>query len=286
LHWHHFTVDVEDYFQVSAFEGLVPRSSWESYERRVGIGTRAITRLLGERGVQGTFFVLGWIAQREPDLVRELDAGGHEIASHGWDHRRVTRQSRDEFRRSIRSSKSLLEDLTGKPVRGFRAPSFSIVPGLEWALDLLIEEGYEYDSSLMPLARRGYGYQGASPDPRVIQRPAGSLLEVPPTVLQWSGRSISAAGGAYFRCLPYAVVSRALRAAEERGVPGTFYIHPWELDVAQPRLAAPFLTRIRHYSGLGRTTGRIHNLLRDFKFKPISATAVANRTGEAVPTHG
>ena len=269
---HHFTVDVEEYFQVSAFEAHVPRSSWDGMESRMEVTMERLLRLLDEAGARGTFFVLGWVAERYPGMVRELAAAGHEVASHGQDHRRITELTAASFRDSVRRSKDVLEQLTGERVLGFRAPSFSIVPGCEWALDVLIEEGYVYDSSLFPVRRKGYGYPAASPEPAWLERPAGRLLEVPPATLPLAGQRIPAGGGAYFRHLPYALTASALRWAERRNQPGTFYIHPWELDVEQPRVAAPVLTRWRHYGGLSRTSPRIRKLLVDFNFHPIRET--------------
>jgi len=269
---HHFTVDVEEHFQVSAFEPHVPRSDWESYPSRVEIGIGRLLDLLERHGARGTFFVLGWVAERHPAMTRSIAAAGHEIASHGWDHRRVTQQSPDEFRDSVRRSKAVLEGLLGAPVLGFRAPSFSIVPNRAWAIDILIEEGYRYDSSLFPVRRRGYGYPGGRLDPHYLRRPAGRLVEFPPAVLRRCGVSLPAGGGAYFRVLPYGLTRSALRDCGQRGVPGTFYIHPWELDADQPRLAAPLLTRLRHYTGLARVAKRLERLLREFRFQPVSLT--------------
>jgi polysaccharide deacetylase family protein (PEP-CTERM system associated) len=272
---HHFTVDVEEYFQVSAFERHVDRGRWSSMESRVLGSMECLLGLLSEREVRGTFFVLGWIADRYPQLVRDLAAAGHEVASHGWDHRRVTEQTPDEFRVSVRRSRALLEDLAGTPVVGFRAPSFSIVPGLEWALDILVEEGYEYDSSLFPIRRRGYGYPGAERDPHLIARPAGRLAEIPPTTISRCGLNLPAAGGAYFRLFPYGVTRAALRDAERRGVPATFYIHPWELDPDQPRITVPIATRMRHYGGLEDTVPRLRRLLEEFRFASIGESLYA-----------
>lgn len=267
---HHFTVDVEEYFQVSAFERVAPIERWPSFESRVEASLDSILDLMSESGATGTFFVLGWLAERQPQLVRSIASRGHEIASHGWDHKRVTHQTPGQFRESIRRSRSLLEDQAGAAVEGFRAPSFSIVPDREWALDLLLEEGYRYDSSLFPIRRPdGYGYAAAGRDPHVIERPAGRIVEVPPATLRRIGVNLPAAGGAYFRLLPYALVRSALRDCEARGVAGTFYIHPWEVDPDQPRLPVSRLTRIRHYGGLRRTTTRLTTLLRDFRFGPI-----------------
>nr|MBA2245867.1 DUF3473 domain-containing protein [Gemmatimonadota bacterium] len=272
---HHFTVDVEEYFQVSAFEPRVPRESWDGLESRVVASMSRLLDLLAEHEARGTFFVLGWIAERHPELVRAIAAAGHEVASHGQDHRRVTHQTPEEFRASVRRSKQVLEEVTGTPVRGFRAPSFSIVPGLEWALDVLLEEGYGYDSSLFPVRRRGYGYPGGQRDPYWIERPAGRLAEVPPaTLLRW-GMSLPAGGGAYFRLFPYGLVRAALLDSQRRRVPATFYIHPWELDPEQPRLAVPWTTRIRHYGGLGGTIERLRRLLGEFRFMPVASTVAS-----------
>jgi polysaccharide deacetylase family protein (PEP-CTERM system associated) len=272
---HHFTVDVEEYFQVSALEPSVARSQWDSLESRVSGSVRELLRLLDEHEARATFFVLGWIAERHPQLVRGLSQGGHEVASHGWDHRLVTRQNPEQFRHSVRRSKAVLEEITRTEVVGFRAPSFSIVPGREWALDILLEEGYRYDSSLFPIRRPGHGYSNGDRDPYWIRRPAGTLAEIPPTTVRWFGLNIPAAGGAYFRHLPYGLVQAGLRDAEERGAPGTFYIHPWELDPDQPRVAAPWMTRWRHYGGLDRTRERLRRLLDEFRFRTIARTMAA-----------
>jgi len=272
---HHFTIDVEEYFQVSALESHVPRERWADMESRVCGSMETLISLLDEHDVRATCFVLGWIAERHPALVRALADAGHEIASHGWDHRRVTDQTPDQFRDSVRRSKQLLEELTGAEVTGFRAPSFSIVPGREWALDVLVEEGYRYDSSLFPIRRRGYGYPGTARDPHWIARPAGRLMEIPPTTIARFGMTIPAAGGGYFRIFPYSLIRAALKDAERRGVPGTFYIHPWELDHGQPRLRVPLSTRLRHYSGLEHTVPRLRRLLKEFRFRPIADQALS-----------
>jgi len=278
---HHFTVDLEEYFQVSAFETRVARSEWERFDSRVAAQVALLLDLLARHEARATFFVLGWLAQRQPELIRTLAGAGHEIASHGWDHVRVTHQTPRQFRASIRRTKDLLEEITGAPVLGFRAPSFSIVPGKEWALDVLIEEGYRYDSSLFPVRRPGYGYPNGLVHPHWLQRPAGRLAEIPPTTLRWWGLRLPAAGGAYFRLLPYAVVRAALRQCERGGTPGTFYIHPWEIDPGQPRLDVSWLTRLRHYGGLGRTAGRLERLLSEFQFTTVRDTLAA--FGEPAP---
>lgn len=269
---HHFTVDVEEYFQVSAMEPHVSRGSWDAIPSRVEAGTRQLLEMLAAHGARGTFFVLGWIAERHPRLVREIAAAGHEVASHGWGHRRVTHLTPEQFRRSVRASREVLEELIGARVLGYRAPSFSIAAGFEWALDVLLEEGYRYDSSRFPVRRRGYGFAAGGRDPHWLERPGGRLGEVPPATLRFAGGNLPAGGGAYFRLFPYALVRAAFREAEGRGVPATFYIHPWELDPEQPRLAVPPATRIRHYGGLRRTVPRLRRLLGEFRFQPIART--------------
>jgi polysaccharide deacetylase family protein (PEP-CTERM system associated) len=268
---HFFTVDVEDYFQVNAFERSVSRSSWDSMPSRVGRNVDALLELLARHGSTGTFFTLGWVASRHPDVVRRIADAGHEIASHGWWHRRVTTLSPEEFREDVRSSKQLLEDIAGVAVTGFRAPSFSIVPGGEWAFDVLLEEGYVYDSSLFPIHRPGYGYATCPPIPHSIPRPAGALLELPLTTTVMAGVRVPASGGGYFRQFPYLVTQRAFREHAAKGVPGMFYIHPWELDPEQPQLAVGWLTRVRHYRGLDVVKGRLERLLSEFTFSSVAS---------------
>ena len=267
---HHFTIDVEEHFQVSAFEPHLARERWDGLESRVVANVGVLLDLLARHGARATFFILGWVAERRPDLVKAIGRAGHEVASHGWDHKRVTQQTPEEFRLSVRKTKAALEALTGMPVLGFRAPSFSIVAGREWALDILVEEGYRYDSSLFPVRRPGYGYAAGRREPHWLKRPAGRLAEVPPATLRVAGVNLPAAGGAYFRLFPYALVRAALRDCERRRVPGTFYIHPWETDVGQPRMDVPWLTRVRHYGGLGRTARRLERLLGEFRFTSIA----------------
>ena len=267
---HFFTVDVEEYFQVVALSPYAPMSSWETFESRVEPAIDRLLALMAEHGATGTFFTVGWVAERHPAMVKRIAAAGHELASHTYDHVRITHQTPEAFRASIRRTKQVLEELTGAPVLGFRAPSFSIVRGTEWALDLLIEEGHRYDSSLFPVSRSGYGYVGGQRDPYWIDRPAGRLAEIPPATLRVLGQTLPAAGGAYFRILPPALVHAALRSAAGRGQPGTFYIHPWEWDPGQPRLAVPVLTQVRHYGGQGGVFGRLGRLLEQFQFEAIS----------------
>lgn len=282
---HYFTVDVEEYFQVVALEPYAPRDRWESFPSRVAEATERILQLLARHGSRGTFFTVGWVAERQPALLKSIVAAGHEVASHTWDHLRITHQSPAAFRESVRRTKRVIEDLTGSPVIGFRAPSFSIVAGCEWALDILLEEGHRYDSSLFPVRRRGYGYPGGPRDPYWLDRPAGRLAEFPPATLEVLGVRLPAAGGAYFRLLPYQLVRSALHAAQNRGAPGTFYIHPWEWDPGQPRFDVPVLTRLRHYGRLDKVWARLERLMSEFRFVSIAETlAAASASGSPVAT--
>ena len=271
---HIFTVDVEDYFQVNAFESTIHRSGWDSYTTRVERNVDIILDLLDRKRTLGTFFTLGWIADRRPQVVRRIAAAGHEIASHGWWHRRVTHMNPEEFREDLRSSRSLLEDVGGQRVFGFRAPSFSILPGMEWAFDLMLEEGYCYDSSLFPIRRPDYGYPGANPAPHYVQCSRGLLLELPPATITLAGLRLPAAGGGYFRQFPYTLFHKAFARLTREGISGVFYIHPWEFDPGQPRLPVGIVSRLRHYTGLERTLPRLERLLSDFKF-----TSVVKRFG-------
>jgi polysaccharide deacetylase family protein (PEP-CTERM system associated) len=280
---HLFSVDVEEHFQVLALAPYVARARWDAEPSRVAGNVARLLDLLDRHEATGTFFCLGWVAARQPAMVREIARRGHELASHGWDHRRVTELTEDEFRDQVRRSRAMLQDLGGRSVLGFRAPSFSIVRGAEWALDVLLEEGYRYDSSLFPVRRPGYGYAAGRRDPHWIARPPGPIAEVPPATLRVAGVNLPAAGGAYFRLLPYAFVAAALQGAERRGVPGTFYVHPWEVDPEQPRVPVPWPTRVRHYGGLGRTYARLERLLCEFRFTSIAEGLGFGLDGSGTP---
>lgn len=267
---HFFTVDVEEYFQVKAMESVVTRDDWLSRPSRVAQSIDALLGSLERHGARGTFFVLGWLAKYRPEVVRAIADAGHEIASHGFWHEPVTTLDRDSFGEDVRSSKQSLEDLVGVEVVGYRAPNFSIVPGCEWAFDVLLEEGYRYDSSLFPIRRRGYGYPAAQRVPHMLPRQAGWLAEFPLATTSILAYPVPAAGGGYLRQFPYAVIRRAFREATERSQPATFYIHPWEIDPGQPRLPVSSLNRVRHYRGLEGTLGRIERLLAEFRFGSIA----------------
>jgi polysaccharide deacetylase family protein (PEP-CTERM system associated) len=267
---HLFTVDVEEHFHVNAFDGLVSRGDWERLPSRVERNVAVLLDLLARHDALGTFFTLGWVARRNPGLVRRIADAGHEIACHSFWHRRAGTLAPGEFREDVRIAKAAIEDAAGQPVFGFRAPSFSIVPGTEWAFDVLLEEGYRYDSSIFPIRRPDYGYPGAPADAYRIRRPAGTLLEIPLATTTVAGLRLPAAGGGYLRHLPLALIQRALREHADRRAPAMFYIHPWEIDPDQPRLAAPLLTRIRHYRGLARTLPRLERLLAEFRFTSVA----------------
>lgn len=266
---HAFTVDVEEYFQVNAFERVVSRDDWASYPSRLAVGLERLLDLLAAGGARGTFFTLGWVAERQPALVRRIVAEGHELASHGYWHRRVVTQSPDAFREDVRRAKATLEEVSGTRVLGYRAPSFSIIRESEWALEVLSEEGHLYDSSRFPIRRPGYGSPHVALDAHLVETPAGLLLEVPMTVLQAGSYRVPAAGGGWFRQFPARLTSAALEQCARRGRSGVFYVHPWELDPDQPRMPVGLLTRVRHYRGVGVTARRLEALVRRFAFDSI-----------------
>ena len=264
------TVDVEDYFHVSAFEDVVRRADWDSYERRVVVNTRRLLDIFARADVRATFFVLGWVADREPALVRAIVAGGHELASHGYAHRLIYEQGPGAFRDDIRRAKALLEQIGGVAVRGYRAPSFSVTPRSRWALDVLLEEGYTYDASIFPIRHDRYGMPGAPRHPHHQRTSGGVLAEAPATTVALGPMTMPAAGGGYFRIFPYAFTRWAIRRVNQHERrPAIVYLHPWEVDPGQPRLRASRLSRFRHYTNLRRTEPRLERLIRDFRFAPL-----------------
>ncbi|MFQ3621965.1 MAG: XrtA system polysaccharide deacetylase [Acetobacteraceae bacterium] len=260
---HALSVDVEDWFQVQAFAGVIARADWDRLPRRVVANTDRLLDLFAQHGVSATFFVLGWVAERHPDLVRRIAAGGHELASHGHGHELVHAIGPDAFRADIRRAKALIEDAAGTPVRGYRAPTFSIGRRTTpWAHAILAEEGHGYSSSVYPVRHDLYG------DPEAPQAPfrpdPAGVVEIPMTVSRLGGRAVPCSGGGWFRILPYPLFAALLRRAAATA-PAVFYTHPWEIDAAQPRLgAAPLKSRFRHYTGLKRTEPRLRRLLADF----------------------
>ena len=265
-----FTVDVEDWYQVSDFEAVVPLDAWDRFESRVARNTDRILALLEAAGVRATFFVLAWNAERHPEIVRRIAAAGHEVASHGYAHRLVYEQTPEGFREDVRRSKALIEDLSGKQVNGYRAPSFSVTEQSLWALDVLLEEGYRYDASIFPIRHDRYGIPDAPRWPHSMPRASGSLFEVPGSTVRVGGTNLPVAGGGYFRILPYAWTRWGMRRVNQvDGQPAIFYLHPWEIDPDQPRLPAGLLGQFRHYRNLHRTEARLRSLMRDFSFGPL-----------------
>jgi len=260
------TVDVEDYFQVSAFEPYVSREQWDSEESRVEANMHRILDLFGEQQVRATFFTLGWIAERHPQLIRRLVDEGHELASHGWSHVRVTQQSPEDFRADISRTKALLEDVGGVEVKGYRAASYSIGASNLWALEELQGAGYRYSSSIFPIQHDLYGMPEA---PRFGFRPHGDeFMEFPVTTVRLGGRNLPCSGGGWFRLLPYVMTRWALRRVnQQEGQGAIFYFHPWEIDPDQPRRdGLDGRTRFRHYLNLSRTEARLTRLLQDFEW--------------------
>ena len=277
------TVDVEDYYHVSAFESLIGRHQWNGFESRVVASTQRVLDTLADASVRGTFFVLGYVAERHPELVRRIRAAGHEIGCHSYWHRLVYQQTPEEFRADLRRARDVLQDLTGSPVVAYRAPSFSITRRNLWALDVLIEEGFRFDSSIYPTYHDRYGIAGAPPQPHQIVRPAGSLWEFPMAIYRRFGYPLPIGGGGYFRLYPYALTRRGLRAINAEGRPFVVYMHPWELDPEQPRLKAGRLTTFRHYNNLHRTRGRLAQLLRDFSLGTVTDVYVSLQAEGAMP---
>ncbi len=278
------TVDVEDYYHVSAFEQSVDRDCWDQYASRVVGNTQRLLELFARHKVHATFFVLGWVAEREPSLVREIHAAGHEIGSHGYWHRLIYRQSPDEFRTDLRRARAALEDAAGAPVVAYRAPSFSITRQSQWALEILAEEGFQIDSSIFPIHHDRYGIPGANPRIHQIHTPAGSLWEFPPSVVRFPGMTLPIGGGGYLRLYPFWVTCRGLQRINHRQqTPFLVYLHPWEIDPDQPRMAvASRLSRFRHYVNLGRTESKLDALLSRFQFGPLGEAIAAEQGRHAV----
>ncbi|MGN6516069.1 MAG: XrtA system polysaccharide deacetylase [Rhizomicrobium sp.] len=271
------SIDVEDYFQVEAFNGVIRRSDWDGAPIRVDRNTARILDMLSEAGVCGTFFILGWVAERFPDLVKRIAAEGHEIASHGYNHQRADGQSQAEFRDDVRRAKDLLENITGTVVRGYRAPTFSVNRRNWWAYEVLSECGYEYSSSVYPIKHDLYGMTDV---PRTPFKPtAAPIIEIPMATVRLFGKNLPCSGGGYFRLLPYSLNKAALRYAN--GVekqPCIFYCHPWEFDAGQPRIAAASAkSRFRHYTNISRMPGRFTRLLKDFSWDRIDNVYLGNQ---------
>jgi len=266
------TIDVEDYYMVSAFADTIKFEDWHDYESRVGMNTCRILDLLTEQGVKATFFVLGWVAEQHPKLVRDIHSAGHEVACHGYNHKLIYHMTPEQFREDVRRAKSILEDMTGNTVIGFRAASYSMVKETLWALDILIEEGFLYDSSIFPIHHDRYGLPGSDRFPHVIKRSNGTIREFPPTTYQIFGQNIPVAGGGYLRLFPLPVIKTAIRRINEKEKKAAImYLHPWEIDVHQPRMNGRWRSRVRHYVNLSSTLPKLTALLNEFNFRELSS---------------
>lgn len=269
------SIDVEDYFHVTAFERSVERAEWDRYPLRVDVNTRRILAILDEYRCKGTFFILGWVAERLPELVMEIQRRGHEIACHGYGHELVYRLGAEKFRADIRKAKAILEDITGQPISGYRAPSYSITADSMWALDILVEEGFSYDSSIFPIHHDIYGVPDAPRFPHIIHTQSGDITEFPLTT--WPLRfckikyRLPIAGGGYLRLLPAPLLRRGIEKINlQEQQPSVLYFHPWEIDPDQPRIRAGFRSRLRHYLNLHRTEKKVRYLLKTLKFGTMS----------------
>ena len=272
------SVDVEDWFQVGAFETVIDRDSWDLRECRVEKNTDNVLALFDEANVKGTFFTLGWVAERYPELIRRIVAAGHEIASHGYGHDRVFTFTPEQFASDLIRSRKLIEDAAGVAVTGYRAPSFSIDQRTPWAHEILAEQGYAYSSSVAPIKHDHYGWAEA---PRFAFRPvAGSdFLEIPVTTAQLGSKRLAAGGGGFFRLLPYAFSRWAIRQVNHRdGRPAVIYFHPWEIDADQPRVAnAPIKSKIRHYTKLGVMADKLRRLQQDFQWERLDSVVAREK---------
>jgi polysaccharide deacetylase family protein (PEP-CTERM system associated) len=261
------TVDVEDYFHVSAFAESVHPQNWDSYPLRVENNTRRLLELFDEHEVKATFFVLGWVAERNPGLVQDIANRGHEVACHGYSHQLIYNQSPEVFREETLRSKQLLENIIQTPVRGYRAASYSITNRSRWALDILAEAGFDYDSSIFPVRHDRYGIPDAAEFPHRMQTPNGqTLIEFPLSTAKLLKYRLPVAGGGYFRLYPYALTRAGLSQINRRQQPFIFYLHPWEIDPEQPRISASWFSRFRHYNNLHKCEARLRLLLSDFEF--------------------
>jgi polysaccharide deacetylase family protein (PEP-CTERM system associated) len=266
------TIDVEDYYMVSAFSDVVKFEDWHSYESRIEKNTYILLNLLNKHNVKATFFILGWVAEHYPELVRNIHSAGHEVACHGYNHRLIYHLTPKQFREDVRIAKNILEDITGTPVIGYRAASYSIIKKTLWALDILIEEGFLYDSSIFPIHHDRYGLPEADRFPHVIKRNNGTIMEFPPSTYKMFGQNIPVAGGGYLRLFPLHLTKTAFkRINSNEKKPFVLYLHPWEIDTDQPRLNGRLKSKIRHYINLNSTMPKLRCFLEEFSFKPLSS---------------
>ncbi len=264
------TIDVEDYYHVSGFADTVAPDRWDDLESRVEANTHRLLGILADADVRGTFFILGWVAERHPELVKAIQTGKHEIGCHSYAHRLLYDQTPEEFRADLRRARTVIEDATGEAVTAYRAPSFSVTRRSLWALEILAEEGFLYDSSIYPTHHDRYGIAESPLEPYRLELAAGELWEYPPPVCRYLGYPLPVGGGGYFRLYPYALTRLGLNAINKTGRPFSVYLHPWEVDPEQPRLPGRRLARFRHYINLHKTEARLTKLLQDFAFAPLS----------------
>ncbi len=264
------TVDVEDYFHVSGFAECINRRDWDNYPLRVDRNTRKLLDLFDRKQVKATFFVLGWVAERLPDLVSEIAEQGHEVACHGYSHELIYRQSPEVFRDETFHARSLLQDITRIPVRGYRAASYSVTAQSRWALDVIAEAGFVYDSSIFPVRHDRYGIPGSPEYPYELKSPGGRpLIEFPLSTADFLGYKLPVAGGGYFRLYPYMLTRLGLMQINNKNRPFIFYLHPWEIDPDQPRISAGWMSRFRHYNNLDKCEARLERLMSDFRFGTV-----------------
>jgi len=266
-----FTVDVEEYFQVEAFSGIIEKKDWETYPSRIDGQVHRVLRILDGFQVRGTFFILGWLAERNPSLVKRIREAGHEIASHGFEHKMISRMTPEEFRQDVRKSKGILEEISGETVAGYRAPTFSIRENTSWAYEILLHEGYRYSSSVYPIWHDRYGWPEFGNHPRrMASNERGDIWEIPLPVRSVGPMKIPFGGGGYFRSYPLSLTKAFFRNLAGRGKSSVFYLHPWELDPELPVVRAPLLTRIRHYLGIPKAERKLTGLLEAFEFGTAS----------------
>lgn len=285
---HAMTVDVEDYFHVAAFANVISPSEWDNWPNRVEANTEKLLELFDRENLKITFFVLGWVAERYPALIKKLHEQGHEIASHGYSHQLIYRQSPDVFRQETEKSKQILENIIHSPIKGYRAASYSITRQSLWALDILAELGFEWDSSIFPTRHDNYGIPGSPEAPyRIITSSGKALIEFPLTTAKVLGQSVPAAGGGYFRQYPYALSKWLFHRASQQGKkPQIFYLHPWEIDPEQPRVPnASWFSNFRHYTNLDRCLPRLERMIRDFPFGTISESLGSAKIAQELNIH-
>ena len=281
-----FTVDVEDYFHVSAFASVIKPDDWDQYDCRVEHSTRRILEIAAKQSTLGTFFILGWVAARYPHLVTEIRAAGHEIGCHSQWHQLVYELGPARFRADLIQSRDVLQNILGEPVRLFRAPSFSITLRSLWALDILAEEGFETDSSIYPTWHDRYGIPGSPKSPHIIPTSSGPIREFPGMTATVAGMTVPVGGGGYLRLFPWHLTATLLRQIRSAGRPLNVYLHPWEVDVDQPRISASLKSRFRHYQNLSTTAPKLMRMLSEFRLTTMTAVLDQILPAEIAPSAG